>query len=279
MNLEDEILYDIYRVLKVEFGKECRDCRRIYPNTNEDLNALFKNFTVKDKDVFSVLGSSDQVLSCFYLGAKNVDSFDINKLTIYYYYLRKWLITYLGEEYINKEYFKNGKHLIEFIVGINPISEDENKAKLFWLNYLSRREKIDEELFLVTHNNYKNVFDNDLENLSHKIKDLKFYNYDFSKKIVLNKKYDVIILSNILECLENPKELLIARDNIENLLKDDSICVCSHVMETKNNDFHKEEIKVITSGNLIEEDFEDYYEDNITNSMHEVGYVYKKRQL
>ena len=279
MNLEDEILYDIYRAFKVEFGKEYRDCRRIYPNTNEDLNALFKNFTVKDKDVFSVLGSSDQVLSCFYLGAKSVDSFDVNKLTIYYYYLRKWLITYLREEYIKEEYFKNGKYLIELIVGINPISEDENKAKLFWLNYLARRERIDKELFLHTHNNYKNVFDNDLENLSHKIKDLRFYNYDFSKKIVLNKKYDVIILSNILECLENPKELLVARDNIENLLKDDGICVCSHVMETKENDFHKEEIKVMTSGNLIEYDFEDYYEDNITNGMHEVGYVYKKRQL
>ena len=279
MNLEDEILYDIYRAFKVEFGKEYRDCRRIYPNTNEDLNALFKNFTVKDKDVFSVLGSSDQVLSSFYLGAKSVDSFDVNKLTIYYYYLRKWLITYLREEYIKEEYFKNGKYLIELIVGINPISEDENKAKLFWLNYLARRERIDKELFLHTHNNYKNVFDNDLENLSHKIKDLRFYNYDFSKKIVLNKKYDVIILSNILECLENPKELLVARDNIERLLKDDGICVCSHVMETKENDFHKEEIKVMTSGNLIEYDFEDYYEDNITNGMHEVGYVYKKRQL
>lgn len=277
MNLEDEILYDIYRAFKVEFGKEYRDCRRIYPKTNEDLDALFKNFTVKDKDVFSVLGSSDQVLSSFYLGAKSVDSFDINKLTIYYYYLRKWLITNLGEEYIKEEYFKNGKKLIEFIVSIKPISEDEKKAKLFWLNYLARREKIDKELFLVSYNKYRSIYEDDLETLSHKIKELKFYNYDFSKKIVLNKQYDVIILSNILECLENPKELLIAKDNIENLLKDDGICVCSHVMEDRNNDFHKEEVKIMTMNNLVEEDFDDYYISSVSCGIQEVGYVYKKR--
>ena len=106
---------------------------------------------------------------------------------------------------------------------------------------------------------------------------MTFYNYDFSSRFSLKKKYDVIILSNILECLQNPDQLIVARDNVESLLKDDGICVCSHLMEDKNNEFHKDEVKIMTMNNLIEEEIDDYYISSVSCGIQEVGYVYKKR--
>ena len=48
---------------------------------------------------FTVLASGDQAFYFYDNGAKKVDLFDINKLSIYYYYLRVWIIKYLGRFY------------------------------------------------------------------------------------------------------------------------------------------------------------------------------------
>ena len=48
-------------------------------------------------------------------------------------------------------------------------------------------------------------------------------------------------------------------------------------MEDRNNDFHKEEVKIMTMNNLVEEDFDDYYISSVSCGIQEVGYVYKKR--
>ena len=70
--------------------------KRIYTTSNEQLDAVFRGFDLKDKDILSVLGSSDHVFSEYYLGAKSVTAFDVNELTKYYYYLRKWSLIYRG---------------------------------------------------------------------------------------------------------------------------------------------------------------------------------------
>ena len=67
---------------------------KIYFSSNEDLKTIFSNFDFKDKDVLTVAGSGDQAFYSYNDDAKKVDLFDKNKLTIYYYYLRKWIISY-----------------------------------------------------------------------------------------------------------------------------------------------------------------------------------------
>ena len=66
----------------------------IYFHSNERSKEIFSEINVKNKDVLTVLGSGDQAFYLYDNGAKSVDMFDKNKLAIYYYYLRTWVIVY-----------------------------------------------------------------------------------------------------------------------------------------------------------------------------------------
>lgn len=63
-----------------------RNFGKIYRNTNENLSKIFSNYNFENKNVLSVLASGDQVFSSYYLGANNVDTFDSNILTYYYFF-------------------------------------------------------------------------------------------------------------------------------------------------------------------------------------------------
>jgi len=76
-------------------------CNQIYKNTNERLKDIYEQFDFSQKDVFSVLSSSDQVFSAYYFGANNVDTFDNNWTTYYYFYLKKWYLMYYHEHIID----------------------------------------------------------------------------------------------------------------------------------------------------------------------------------
>ena len=83
---------------------------KIFSQTNENLDALFKNFDFKNKEVLSVLGSSDQMLASYYYGAKSVETFDRNLYAAYYTYFRKWLVNATGysyPSYFNNVYYNN----------------------------------------------------------------------------------------------------------------------------------------------------------------------------
>ena len=267
MDSFNAVMKDVERAGDVVKGENTYNYKKIYPATNENLEELFSKVKIKDKDVFSVLSSGDQVFTSFYKGAKSVDSFDVNKLTIYYYYLRKWMITKKKKEYINDWYFESNRDLIKLIMTIDPESEDEKNAKIFWLNYINKYNGLDKHLFLTTNEDYKNVFSDDIKGLSKKIKNMNFYNYDISSSFILKKKYDVVVLSNILECLRHPAQLFRVKSNVDRLLKDGGICLCSHIMEDKNSKIHEAEVEIMTINNLeYIEDYNDY----------DAGYVYKK---
>ena len=272
-----EVKNDVNKVLELIFGTGTYTHRVVYPSTNENLEALFSNFSVKNKDVFSVLASSDQVFTSFYKGAKEVDTFDINKYTFYYHYLRKWLINYYGEEYIKDEYFKDSDKLRELVNTIKVEDENEKVAQMFWILYFNKYDKLTNRLFITTSGIYDSVYKDDLEGLSKKIKNIKFYNLNLASRFKLNKKYDVLIVSNILECMHHPAQLIAARDNIEKLLKKDGICVCSHVMEGKDHLLHQNEVEIMTSNILEYENFNEKYKSCESDFKREVGYVYKKK--
>ena len=52
---------DVERAGDVVKGENTYNYKKIYPATNENLEELFSKVKIKDKDVFSVLSSGDQV--------------------------------------------------------------------------------------------------------------------------------------------------------------------------------------------------------------------------
>ena len=108
MNKIEKDIMGTYDVYNTRYSSEYN---KVYFNTNESLDDLFKNVDIKNKDVLTVLGSGDQSFYCYDGDARSVDVFDVNRLAIYYYYLRIWTIEYFDRFYpkdnLDKEYISN----------------------------------------------------------------------------------------------------------------------------------------------------------------------------
>ena len=174
----------------------------IYERTNEDLKDILSKYDLNDKEILTVLASSDQLLSCYYYNAKSVDAFDKVYETIYYYYLRKWLILYknalypnftTNSWYINEYNIKNSN----FLSSIKPNSEIERLSLSFWTNFFNY--KPDSIRIMTPILYHSNPFDNDINSIKKSFyHPLTFYNMDLSKEINIDRQYDILILSNIL---------------------------------------------------------------------------------
>jgi len=197
----------------------------IYYNSNEDLNSLFSKFDFMGKEIFSVLSSSDQLFHLYNSGAKVVDTFDINKLTFYYYYLRKWFIEYKNAYYP----IINIKTIIETVSRVSPRDEQEKRAIYFW-TYFFNNSSIDDlyDFFIEKVDNKTNLINN-LKIIKNKLRknNFNFYNIDISDVFNLNKQYDYIYLSNISDYIDVYK-FETFRDNLFNLLKKDGKIICSN---------------------------------------------------
>lgn len=213
--------------------------RKIYATSNEQLDVVFKGFDLKDKEVLSVLGSSDQVFSEYYLGAKSVTAFDINELTKYYYYLRKWSLIYRG---VDIPYGNNRIWFIELLSEVLAKSELEEEALSFWRYLCIKVPDCMNKLFLGGVSNNRRVpYEKDLDGMTSIIKDKDI---DFSKIDVFDffdydRTFDVIVLSNILDYATTPSALVMSRDNLVDHLNDDGIVICSYLLsgfEYSDND-------------------------------------------
>lgn len=113
----------------------------IYPFCNENIKELLSYFDLKDKDCLSVLASSDQIFDMHLKGARSITAFDINKLTIYYYNLKKAAIMagldfedykefFCFEEYENH---RGNRHVFDYEV-FNIIKKYLNQdSYTFWV--------------------------------------------------------------------------------------------------------------------------------------------------
>ena len=256
------ILYDVYVASKLVDGKRIDNYDKLYYSTNENLDELFKYIDVKDKDVLTVLSSSDQYFYCCYNGANSIDSYDINKLTKYYYYLRLWGIKYLDMFYPSEDLFKNHIYIYELLKLVNCNNKDEKEAYEFWNNYIRKVFPFDNGNLFYKSNRKKGISDIDKLNESIRKNKFNFYNSDI-KNISSNKKYDVIITSNILEYCSFDT-IKIIRDKLNDLLVDDGIIVCSNIMYRYN------------SGNSIFREMFDCVELPYVDN-YPLGYVYKKK--
>ena len=121
---------DIQIAKDVAQGKNNEPFSRIFYCSNEDVSRLLSRVDFKDKKVLSVCGSGDFYFHCINNGATDIDLYDINSLSIYYVYFRKWIMEKFGIYYPKFEMFllMNKDQLKEFLCNIQCHSSFEIRA-------------------------------------------------------------------------------------------------------------------------------------------------------
>lgn len=264
------IEYDISKTKDVLDGKLVLDSfRKVFFTSNENLPMIFKNVDFTDKNVLSVVGSGDQMFHSYASGAKHVDVFDKNKLTFYYLYLRVWVIEYLDKFYPSKKI--NCEYIKKLIDLVDVKTEDENMALEYWKMFVDKYPYFSNSLlFLPSKIGYKYNYLKDLSLIKDKIetRDFKFYNVDIQRDIDINKIYDIIIVSNIVDCVAYMEEY---RENLDRLLADDGLILASNVSYCNPTEFEKA---------IFSEKFDmEKIPRNFQYSCGYPAYLYKKKML
>ena len=222
--IEDDIKKAEYLIdMPAFYRKKDGTFDMLYPFTTENINGMFSHFNFKNKDCLSVLGSSDQVFDMYLRGAKSVTAFDINPLTEYLFYLKKSALdaNLTKEEYL--DYFccrgidnytifdEDAIRPFDIKIFDKIYSYLKGNSYKFWTslydkyNFSTIRDTTrlftSDEYFKDTLENIVTYLDDDnfekLKEISKNIK-ITFINKDI-KKLVLNKKYDLMYFSNIVQ--------------------------------------------------------------------------------
>ena len=261
-NVENDVLetINLSEAAKYSFSKYAP----VYPYSNECLDKLYSNFDLYGKDVLTVAASGDQALYAYNQGARNVDLFDINCLAKYYYYLRIWSIKYFDTFYLDEfdindkdNYIKSISSVYEIIKEgfdfdnssfklhsslslllniVRPSSMEEAEALRYWILFSNLCLAKDYSFDYFSHNYYfmddgeKKIKVEDLSRIRFMLKrnSFNFYNVDLKNNFNIEKKYDVVIASNIHETVRD-KDTYAFRDNLYNLLNDNGIAVLSNI--------------------------------------------------
>lgn len=164
------------------------------------MSELFSTLDLKDKKCLAILSSGDQTFHLFNKEIKDIDLIDKNKLTIYYFYLRLCTIKYLNMYYPPVNFDCN--FISELLKKIKPSSEIETKAYNYWSLFISNFSNREiNDLFLTDNDLCDNSISN-LSELNEKIdRKYEFYDNDMKDRLFINKKYNFIYLSNLLDGL------------------------------------------------------------------------------
>ena len=262
--MEKDIYLREYLVSRVySFGKEVPGYSRVYYRTNEDLVEVYKDIDFEDKKVLSVLASSDQVFTARFLGAKEVDSFDKNRLTLYYYYLRKWAIKYRNELY--PKVLRGNNWLKRLLNSVKPECIDEEKALEFFKKHVKENtnfynlffeDHLDDEKGATFYSRASHIKDTiDM--------DMKFVDFDMFSENKIKDKYDIVLTSNILEWARGDKsKFMIAKENLSSILNKDGLVVCSSLVNRSKSTILAER---------------EIFDSNFECMEYSTGYVYKKK--
>ena len=256
----------------------------IYRFTNESIE-LYKNYLMNRKKVLSVTASGDQILNSILFGSKEIDSFDVSRFPKYYFELKKAAIeTLTRDEFID---FFVGKHLSSLVGFISCYKGLENdKLKEYYSGFNSNMDKdykeFWDEIFDIYDINqvfYSSLFfsddchfqalnpylyDNNYEKLQKNIKNAKVKHYIGDIRQIsgmLNKEYDLVNLSNIINYIDSDEY----KDILNNLsLSDDGIALSYIPVLEKyiKNYFYQEE----------------YQFNNLDKEFPEAVMIYQKRK-
>lgn len=213
---------------------------KIYYKTNEDLLFPYEEIDFYEKDVLSVLSSGDHVFTARFLEAEKVDAFDINVLTLYYFYLRLWSIQYKKELFpkILNEDFKWLESLLKIV---EPQTERENIVLSFYKKHMEGRTNFKNLFFDPGYQTRGRTSYNDVtELLNYTDTNLNFYNVDFFQKTSIKNDYDIILLSNVLEWSHSEERLKQAVLNLAALTRKDGLVICSRLFPSTDLEQEKE---------------------------------------
>lgn len=261
-----------------------------YPFTNENIKGYYNEIDFNDKEVLVPTSSGDHAINALYKNAKSINCFDINPLAKYYSELKIAALKNLNyEEFIAFLYNKNkiicssdylNKGIYDYIK-----SSMEDKYRIFW------------DTILEEYSSYKisksNFFTNDFLNIRC-LKAANLYlkesNYYYTQKLLANKKikyldcnitdldkldrrYDIIILSNIPAYLnqfyENDDYLKNLKNLLNNIKKESSIIAVSYLYAELLNIpgalgiYNQEEVK-----KYFPEDLYEYIDVEKSNELH-----------
>lgn len=197
--------------LDFEFGAYSK----IYMHTTENIKEFFEAFSPTDKKILTVAGSGDQLLNAYALSAKNVDLFDINPLAKCGVDLKVSCAKVLSyEEFIHfffseySEYFslKTYKRIYDLLDNETKLLFDALISKYGDTSFLKKiyyqmnptEEKMKEmNIYLDEYYYYilqKNLQDKSFNFITSPLLNLKEH---------LTDKYDLILLSNISDAINN----------------------------------------------------------------------------
>lgn len=226
----DEDIEDIFVEQKNPFNSN----GPVYAFANEALSQYMKNYDFNGKSVLASLGSGDFALNAYLMGASEVDTFDINQYTYYFYQLKKALIMrYDFDSFCN--FIKNPHQIFaqfgdyKQFLDSESISFFEKLVRIYDGNTTALLKKVfidkvgeeknqwnesntfdsTEELFLIAQ--YKNPYLQSEQNYNQIKQQLmkksndEFYFEDLYQ-FTPEKKYDIVYLSNIGDYCKNEEE-------------------------------------------------------------------------
>lgn len=235
----------------------------LYPFTTENLSGYVSKLNVKNKDVLTVTGSSDQMFNLIFFGAKSVSNFDLNRNTYYLSNLKLAALKCLSyNEFLN---FFSGSEDSNIDVLFQKRINDNNNV-FDYNTYLRVRKNMDpisacyfDFMYSYYNNNgvdlYRNlcvnanihsaIINNDYlknEDNYNKTKELidnttiKYYQKDLLNLHSLSEQYDVILLSNIYDYLTSDWNGIISAEefnsyieqNLSNLIRQNGIISLSY---------------------------------------------------
>lgn len=154
--------------------------QEVYPFTTEAISGYFPTINFKEKDVLTVGSSLDQAFNASLFGAKNIVVYDINRNTEEFYKLKREKILTVPRESLYEEIISTTEI---------PLTVTE----IFPKDTVMRSNP-----YLQSDQNYELLRENlDKNNISFVCGDI----FDMNSAIG-NKKFDVMIFSNILQYLE-----------------------------------------------------------------------------
>ena len=187
---------------------------RVYGMTTENVKGTFSHYDFTGKDILTVCSSGDHIFGALLNGASQVDAFDVNALTEYYFYFKKALI-----EGVSFAEFKD--FLIYNLIPIGRLSLNTYEKFRDYID-MPYRDFWDEIINYGLSNNldFRRLFNNS-PNSSYRYDSMVDYyseeNYDLLKEkfalthvnfihcglnklsLQLEKPYDYMFLSNIAD--------------------------------------------------------------------------------
>ena len=254
----------------------------LYPFTTENINGYLPYFELKGKSLLTVGSSCDQAINACIAGCDDITVYDICPLTKYFYYLKLVSLLCLNRaeflSFLCKTDYKNNRKYNPHLLTKKTFNKVKNILKtidyesyylwdFIFKNYNRRqierlfRDDINDLAAIIFCNNYL-ISDYNYELARKKLVNtmFSFYVGDISS-IKMNKKFDNIWLSNILQYLSCDGRNQMLKSNID-ILEDNGTMLVGYFWNTSMTikGFPVEEVlnigvdKIIIPGTMGNED-------------------------